>query len=86
FDLGMPLSLAMLQRVRLVAFATPSIAWDVDCSADEPPMRETWAMSFGMGLQQIGLRGLDVYVGMRKVFRTGTGYQLGISLTYVRLP
>lgn len=86
FDLGMPLSLAMLQRVRLVAFATPSIVWDVDCSADEPPMRETWAISMGMGLQQIGLRGLDVYVGMRKVFRSETGYQLGISVTYVRLP
>ncbi|MGH7443740.1 MAG: hypothetical protein ACREKM_02645, partial [Longimicrobiales bacterium] len=86
FDLGMPLSLAMLQRVRLVAFATPSIVWDVDCSADEPPMQETWAMSFGMGLQQIGLRGLDVYLGMRKVFRSETGYQLGISVTYVRLP
>lgn len=86
FDLGMPLSLAMLQRVRLVAFVTPSVVWDVDCSADEPPMLETWAMSFGMGLQQIGLRGLDVYVGMRKVFRSETGYQVGISVTYVRLP
>lgn len=86
FDLGMPLSLAMLQRVRLVAYATPSIVWDLDCGNNPAPRLETWLMSLGMGVQQLGLRGLDVYVGLQKAFRDDTGYQLGISITYVRLP
>ena len=31
-------------------------------------------------------RGLDVYLGFQKIFRSHSGYQAGLSVTYVRLP
>src|SRR5690606_24820252 len=31
FDIGMPVAIAMLQSVRLVVFAKPSVAWDFHC-------------------------------------------------------
>lgn len=86
FDIGVPLSLAMLQTVRLVSYVTPSIVWDVRCSDDGPPTRASFLAAIGVGVQQIGARGLDVYLGLQKIFRSGTGYQFGLSVTYVRLP
>ena len=84
-DLGVPISLAMLQRVRLVTFITPAIVWDVRCPNGRTPGR-SWALAnLGVALQQIGLRGLDVHLGFQKVFDSGTGYHLGISVTYIHV-
>lgn len=84
-DLGAPLSFAMLQRVRLVAYVTPGAVLDLGCW-----QRATTGLNFftgaGMGIQQLGHRGLDVYLGLQKIFRSGAGAHFGISITYVRLP
>ena len=84
-DVGMPMSLAMLQRVRLVGYITPGMVWEVDC-AHTKFTRASFLTGIGVGVQQLGLRGLDAYVGFQKIFRTDTGYQFGLSITYVRLP
>lgn len=85
-DLGMPLSVAMLQRIRLVTYLTPALIWEIDCSNSGPPTRSHFATGVGIGVQQLGLRGLDVYLGFQRIFRSRTGYQFGVSVTYVRLP
>ncbi len=84
-DFGAPLSIAMMQTIRLVTFVTPGVVWDLGCSAGSPT-RPNYLTGFGVGVQQIWHRGLDVYFGLQKIFRNDTGYQLGISVTYVRLP
>lgn len=86
FDIGVPLALAMFQKVRVVPFLTPSVVWDVGCSRDVEPTHASYLMSLGVGLQQVWLRGLDVYLGLRKIFRSDTGYHFGLSVTYIRLP
>ena len=40
----------------------------------------------GIGIQQLGARGLDITIGAQQIFRTGAGTHFGISVTYVRLP
>ena len=40
----------------------------------------------GIGVQQLGHRRLDAYLGLQKIFRRGTGYQLGLNVAFVRLP
>lgn len=86
FDVGLPVSLAMMQTVRFVAFATPGVIWDVDCGGEPTPGRASYKSSLGVGVQQLGLRGLDAYVGVQKLFRAGSGYQMGVSVTYTLLP
>lgn len=85
-DLGVPLSVAMLERVRIAAYFTPAVALELDCSGGDHPTRLNVLTSFGIGIQQLGYRGLDVHLGLQKIFRSRTGYQLGISAVYVRLP
>lgn len=85
-DVGLPLSIAMLERIRLVSFVTPGIVWDIDCSAQDTPGIRSYLLGFGLGLQQLGFRGLDVHVGMQRMFRGTTGVQFGVSVTWVRLP
>ena len=85
-DLAMPFSVAMLERVRLVSYISPGVVWDVDCSDDGGRSRASYLTGLGVGLQQLGHRGLDIYVGVQKIFLGGTGYQFGISATYVHLP
>lgn len=85
-DFGVPVSISMLQRVRLVAFAAPRLGLDVDCSGGDHPYRLSFLTSFGVGVQQLGIRGLDVFVGMQNLFRSGAGHQFGISVAYVHLP
>lgn len=85
FDMGLPLSVSMLQRVRLVTYVTPGIAWDVSCGSSGPPTRMSWLTGFGIGIQQFGNRSTDVFLGMQKIFRGETGYQIGLSVTYVWL-
>jgi hypothetical protein len=85
-DAGVPLSIAMLERIRLVAFVTPGVVWDIDCSAEDTPRSRNYLLGGGLGLQQLGFRGLDVHVGMQRIFRGTTGVQFGVSVTWVRLP
>ena len=85
-DIGMPFSVAMLERVRLVSYVTPGVVWDVDCSDEGAASRASFLTGLGVGLQQLGHRGIDVYVGFQKIFLGKTGYQFGISATYVHLP
>ncbi len=86
FDVGVPVALAMLQSVRLVLFAKPGLAWDFHCGGSAEGLSTTWMGSVGVGLQQLGLRGLDVNAGFKKLFRDDTGYVFGISASYVLLP
>jgi hypothetical protein len=82
-DLGVPLSLAMLQRIRLVPYITPTVVWEFGCCGDVP--RRSWfATGFGVALQQLGIRGLDAYIGAQRIFGAD-GYQVGISVTFIRL-
>ncbi|HEU5208974.1 MAG TPA: hypothetical protein VFU06_06135 [Longimicrobiales bacterium] len=86
FDIGMPVAIAMLQSVRLVVFAKPTLAWDFHCGGTSQDLTTTWIGSFGVGLQQLGLRGLDVNAGFKKLFRDDTGYVFGVSVSYLLLP
>jgi len=85
-DLGVPITVSFGQRVRIATFVTPGIMWDLNCSGPESPSRAAWLTGFGFGLQQLGNRGFDMYVGLQKIFRQHAGYQLGISATFIRLP
>jgi hypothetical protein len=85
-DLGMPVSIAMLQRMRFVGFVTPGAVWDLGCYSDDAPSRPHYLVSYGVGVQQLGARGLDLYIGAQRIFRSGTGHHFGISITYIRLP
>lgn len=95
FDIGLPLSISMFQGirhvptlggVRVVSFITPGVVWDVDCSSEDNPSRSSYLTGFGIGLQQWGDRSLDVYLGVQRIFRGASGFQVGITVTYVRLP
>lgn len=86
-DVGMPISISMLQRVRVVSFISPGVAWDVGCLRRSPqPTAASFVLGYGLGVQQLFHRGIDVNVGLQRIFRQGTGIQFGISLIYVRLP
>lgn len=86
-DMGMPISISMLQRVRVVSFISPGFAWDVGClRRSESPTAASFVLGYGLGIQQLWSRGLDVNVGLQRIFRRGTGIQFGISFIYVRLP
>lgn len=84
--LGAPVSLAMLKRPRVAAFLTPTLGLEVDCSPGDQTTRLSFLTSAGIGVQQLLHRGLDVYVGVQRIFREHTGYQIGISAVYVHLP
>jgi len=85
-DLGLPLSIATLERLHLVSFVTPGVAWDMDCSGSNTAGQTNYFLGFGLGVQQLGLRGLDVHVGAQRMFRGATGLQFGVSISWVRLP
>lgn len=86
-DVGMPISISMLQRVRVVSFVSPGFAWDVGCLRRSPaPTAASFVLGYGLGIQQLWRRGLDVNIGLQRIFRRGTGIQFGISMIYVRLP
>lgn len=86
-DLGMPISVALFQRVRLLGFFNPGIAWDVRCPrAGTVGTAASTYLGAGIGLQQLFTRGLDISVGTQRIFRKGSGVQLGANLTYVWLP
>jgi len=85
-DVGLPYSIAMLQSVRVVPFITPGAVWDINCSSAQASSGRSFLLGFGIGLQQLGMRGLDVNIGAQRIFRRSTGLQLGISVSWVRLP
>jgi hypothetical protein len=85
-DLGVPVTVSLGQRMRIATCWSPGIRWDLSCSGPESPSRAAWLTGLGFGLQQLGNRGFDVYVGLQKIFRRHSGYQLGVSATFVRLP
>jgi hypothetical protein len=87
-DASLPVTISMFQTVRVVSFFSPGIAWDVRC-----PMRggangigTSTLASAGIGIHQLGTRGLDVTFGAQRIFRSEAGTHFGISITYVRLP
>jgi hypothetical protein len=85
-DVGLPLSMSMLQQVRIVAYATPAIVWDLSCEREARASPPNYLAGFGIGVQQLFLRGLDVHLGAQRIFRRGAGHQIGISVTYIHLP
>jgi len=85
-DVGLPLSVAMLQTVRVVTFVTPGAVWNVDCSSEETPSSRSFLIGFGFGIQQVFFRGLDVNFGAQRILRGATGLQFGVSVSWVRLP
>lgn len=85
-DVGVPFSVAMLQSVRFVTFVTPGAVWNIDCSGAGTPRARSLLLGFGFGLQQLGIRGLDVNFGAQRIFRGETGLQFGVGVSWVRLP
>jgi hypothetical protein len=85
-DFGMPITVSFGQRLRIATFLTPGIMWDLNCTGPESPSRVAWLTGLGIGLQQLGSRGLDVYLGLQKIYRRDSGFQIGISVSFVRLP
>lgn len=87
FDMGMPVSLSLFQRVRVVSFLSPGVVWDVRCPVDgSVGTGASTLLGAGLGFQQLWHRGLDVSFGTQRIFRRGAGMQFGVSVTYVRLP
>lgn len=86
-DFGIPFSVAKRrQRPRLVGFVSPGIIWDFTCGSGGPKSRKSYKTDFGLALQQVGNRSIDIYLGMQKIYRAKTEFQTGLSLTIVRLP
>ena len=85
-DMGVPLSIAMLERLHLVGFVTPGVVWELECSGGGTTPKRSYLLGFGLGIQQLGLRGLDVHVGLQRIFRGATGVQFGVTLSLIRLP
>jgi hypothetical protein len=86
-DFGLPFSVAKRrEQPRLVGYVTPGIVWDTDCAAGHLVKDHSYFTGFGFGVQQIGNRSLDMYVGFQKVFRLHTGYEMGVTFSYVKLP
>ena len=86
-DLGMPVSLSLFQRIRVLSFLTPGIAWDVRCPVNGTVGTAASAyLGAGVGVQQIGHPGLDISVGAQRIFRRNSGIQLGLNISFVWLP
>ena len=86
-DVAAPISISLFQRFRMLTYFTPGIAWDVRCptGGSQRGGASTFAGA-GIGLQQLANRGLDVSFGVQRIMRRGAGLQLGINVTYVRIP
>jgi len=86
-DVGIPYSIAKRrQRPRFVTYITPGMVWDMKCGSSGPGTKKSYFTGFGLGLQQVGNRSLDFYLGVQKIYRADAGTQVGLSITYVRLP
>lgn len=86
-DFGVPVSISLFQWVRVLTFVTPALAWDIRCPlSGSVGTGVSTLLGAGIGLQQLGHRGLDISIGAQRIFRSGSGIQLGVNVTYVRLP
>ena len=87
-DVSTPVSISMFQLVRVVAFGAPGIAWDTRCpfGNGSDGVATSATASAGLGFHQLGARGLDVTIGAQQIFRGGSGTQIGVGVTYVRMP
>jgi hypothetical protein len=86
-DAGLPFAVSKRrQRPRLTAFIKPGVIWDYSCGSSGPDSRKSYSGDFGLGLQQIAGRSLDIYLGAQKLFRARTSLAYGLTITYVRLP
>jgi hypothetical protein len=86
-DAAMPVSISLFQRIRLLTFFTPGFIWDMRCPINGSPGEGTSTVAgAGIGLQQLFNRGLDVSLGAQRIFRRGSGIQVGLNVTYVRIP
>lgn len=86
-DVGLPFSVAMRRsRPRFVGYVTPGVVWDSDCGSGSLGKDHTYFSGFGFGFQQLTSRSLDVYFGFQKAFRANTGYEIGVTISYVKLP
>jgi hypothetical protein len=85
-DFGLPYSVAMRRsRPRFVGYVTPGIVWDSSCGGSL--VRDhSYFTGFGFGFQQLTSRSLDVYFGFQKAFRRRTSNEIGITISYVKLP
>lgn len=84
FDIGLPVAIGLFQNIRVVPFLTPALGWEMDC-ADRDTSKPRMALGWGISLQQILMRGLDIHIGGQRVFRSGAGHQLGVGITMVPL-
>lgn len=85
-DIGMPVSLSLFQRFRMLTFFTPGVAWDVRCFTGGTA--GTAASAFvgaGIGIQKLFHHGFDVSLGAQRIIRGGSGLQVGISASFVWL-
>ena len=83
----MPVSLSLFQRIRVLSFFTPGVAWDVRCPVSGTVGTAASAyLAAGVGVQQIGHPGLDISIGVQRIIRQGAGIQIGANVTYVWLP
>jgi hypothetical protein len=85
-DLGAPFSVSMLQRVRVTTFVKPGLVLDVRCSAAGPSSGLSFLGGMGVAVQQLAARGLDLHLGVQRIFRRGVGYAIGATLSYTRVP
>ena len=86
-DIGMPLSLSLFQRIRMLSFFTPGVAWDVRCPIDGTVGTAASAyLGVGVGVQQLGHPGLDISIGAQRIFRRHSGIQIGVNVSFVWLP
>ncbi|HYC51419.1 MAG TPA: hypothetical protein VEB19_09965 [Gemmatimonadaceae bacterium] len=85
-DVGMPVSVSLFQRIRLLSFFTPGVAWDVRCpTGGTSGVAASAFLGAGIGIQQLFHHSFDLSFGAQRIFRRGSGMQMGISATYVFL-
>jgi len=85
FGLGIPYSVSFGRTLRLVPFLTPQVGWSIGCSDAVSTSGTRGAISAGIGVQQILVRGLDAYLGYQRIFRSDAGHLIGLTISYVFL-
>jgi hypothetical protein len=86
-DAAMPVSISLFQRIRMLSYVTPGIAWDLRCPrGGSGSAGASTFLGAGLGVQQLFHHGLDVSFGAQRIFRRGSGLQLGVNVTYVWMP
>jgi hypothetical protein len=81
----LPISTAVCQQVRAGRSCTQGVVCDFGCSVEHRGPR-SYRAAAGVGIVQVGHPGLDVFPGAQRIFRSGTGCHIGLSVNYVHLP